>query len=312
MYELYEWKDDELLYLAIHNFNGLDVEKENRVDLFYLTNQNNMSRVEDIMGVLRSSLCASLWIGEASDYQDFRWNDYTYLINLVNSGQKYVFYGLSLYLLIGDVVLGVIRDKGLKLSRLKTHGVGYKGKVAERNWLRFLLTNIDVEWMNSFLFVVDCRLIDEDHAVLYYDRYCNCQTYGVRRMYNMTMMQHNPLIMGLSEWREEDFERYGDDRISGHYLLMNAFTYLASVCSSRSGLRCFYDINRWLKIWMSNIVVYDPDFEKYDLRAFSDQNRLFCSNLVFIAAYIKQRQYPESREHVVVWHKPENILVPRG
>lgn len=84
-------------------------------------------------------------------------------------------------------------------------------------------------------------------------------------------MQHNPLTMGLSKWREEDFEKYGDDRISGLYLLMNAFTYLASICGSWSGMRYLYDINRWLKIRMSNIIVYDPDVEKYDLRALANR-----------------------------------------
>lgn len=72
MSELHKWSDDELLYLTIQNCNGLDIVKERRVDLFYLTNQNNKARKEEVKDVMCHSLSSSLWIGEASDYMGFR------------------------------------------------------------------------------------------------------------------------------------------------------------------------------------------------------------------------------------------------
>lgn len=70
--ELHNWSNDDLLYLTIQNCNGLDIVKVRRVDLFYLTNQNNKARKEEVKDVICRSLCSSLWIGEASDYMGFK------------------------------------------------------------------------------------------------------------------------------------------------------------------------------------------------------------------------------------------------
>lgn len=85
-------------------------------------------------------------------------------MSVVNSSNKYVFYGFSLYLLIGDIALKLIRDEGVKSKRLELllRGMGYKGNITKRNLARFLYAVIDVEWMNSFIFVVDCQLIAND------------------------------------------------------------------------------------------------------------------------------------------------------
>lgn len=136
----------DILDFSIQHSNGLDCVDGNRVDLFYLTNSCNVDRLDHVKRVLSETKCATLWIGGKSNYQDYRWNDYSWLMFLPQECDKYVFYGLNYYLLLCDIFTQALRG-GKPLSKLTTLSmedvmkrIKFHGKLCLSRVRRYLLT----------------------------------------------------------------------------------------------------------------------------------------------------------------------------
>lgn len=214
------------------------------VNLFFLTNAGNSP--EDAFQCALKALVSSVWVGKGVDYGDNSFDlDIRRSLRATEAGYM-SFYGNKFFMFLD-------------------------GKAC--------LDRCNVGWMSNFIFIVHRSLLNMlgKSDELEFNRYGNCQSYGMRRDINSLRLNGDVAIRRIDARMRES----SDDPFSGHL-----FAFVALMLRKYRNV----DLYRWLMLIRGNLRFHAE-----------------ASGSKYCQRYAALDEKPESRGNVNVWHDAEQI-----
>lgn len=214
------------------------------MNLFFLTYACNAP--EDAFQCALRALVSSVWVGKGVEYGDVKFDmDIRRSLRATEAGYM-SFYGNELFMFLDS---------------------------------KACLDRCNAGWMSNFIFTVHRSLLSTLGKVdeLEFNRYGNCQSYGMRRDINSLRLNGDLAIQRIDARRRES----SDDPFSGHL-----FAFVALMLRRYRSV----DLYRWLMLIRGNLRFHAE-----------------ASGSAYRQKYSALDEKPESRGNVNVWHDAEQI-----